>query len=372
MENQFLYIESTMIPLVKMVDDDTLRQETINPITGKPYPGYILEGVFACLDSTVNKNNRVYDKENYLYFVSLLRQTIHSKKGLYGELEHPDSYAINFNNVSHKILDIWFDEKTNCVMGRVLLLDTEKGRICKNIIDSGGQLAISGRAAGVEKQSNDGSKKCQLTLLVTYDIVYHPGFGERANLNFVKLNESIEFFKNNSENQNIHSFIIYNDKIKQLNESYNLYENECFSKNEKPSYISWMEKNIKMFEGDMTYSQQEKLQNSQSSNQKQVEDALNDAARQLDEEENVENLKSNYFDKINQNLQERKKLYKMRGTALYDGSAGFLKRDDDWNKNSEDSSGKHGYFPSEQVFTPNNGDVSATFNNAPAGNNDIA
>lgn len=379
--NQYLYMDTTMNPLIMMVNDDMIRKETIDPITGKPYEGMVLEGIFACLQS-LNRNSRVYNVESYLYNLNLLRQTIHSQKGLYGELEHPEGYAINFNNVSHKILDVWYDENTKCVMGRLMLLNTEKGKICQEIVKSGGQLAVSARAAGIEKKQNDGTKICDITLLVTYDIVYHPGFAD-ANLTFVKLNESFQMMTNNArENDDVkigHNVTIPSNLVCKLNESYDVYLAECKEKGKREEpYVSWLERNIDKLNEDsqdgLTVGEQQRLQDSDPKDDQKLQDELKDAAqKELDESE--EKLKNRFFQQISDAINKRKKRkYDINGSALYDGSAGFLKRDQDWNENinNQGSSGKHGYVPSEQVFTPNGGDVSATFNGAPAGNNDVA
>lgn len=387
-QNQYMYMDTTMNPLV-MMDEKNLRQETIDPITGKPYDGMVLEGIFACLES-LNRNSRVYNVESYLVQLNVLRQAIHSPKGLYGELEHPEGYAINFNNVSHKILDVWYDDKTKCVMGRLMLLNTEKGKICQEIVRSGGQLAVSARAAGIERKQNDGTKVCDVTMIVTYDIVYHPGFAD-ANLTFVKLNESFQMMLNDAKSNDSvkigYSVAVPVDKLHKLNESYDIYLGECREKGKREEpFVSWLERNVDNIDklnedtqDGLTVGEQQRLQDSDPKDDVKVENELKTAAEQLDEgedfDENDEELKKQFFQGIQEVINKKKlKKHDMHGSALYDGSAGFLKRDDDWNENvnNQGSSGKHGYVPSGQVFTPNGGDVSSTFNGAPAGNNDIA
>ena len=54
--------------------------------TGKKY---ILEGVFAELDK-LNRNQRIYPKNEYLKHLAYLRDDIKKGEPLLGELDHPD------------------------------------------------------------------------------------------------------------------------------------------------------------------------------------------------------------------------------------------------------------------------------------------
>lgn len=373
-ENNFLYVESTMNPLQK-VDEQLITKETIDPLTGKPYKGMVLEGIFACLEE-VNNNNRVYDIENYIQYLNMLRTQIHSAKGVYGELEHPEGYAVNWNRVSHKILDIWYDERSKCVIGQVLILNTEKGLIAQEIIRSGGQLAISARAAGKEIKMNDGKMKAVISLLVTYDLVYHPGFGS-ATLNFVKLNESLNLFSPLQNNIGF-AYKIYDTDFQTLNESYEHFLGLTGTENNKP-YLQWFEDNIHTLNESETQekSQQEKedeqrLQDSQTNDEDEIQKDLEDATEQdLDEDEKLFNdeeimqaQKAAFIHQLNienrfkNNRQQINK--KKQGASFYDGSAGFIQR-------------KPNSAPTPQSPTSNDADVSATHNyGSPAGINDVS
>ena len=148
-----------------------------------------LTGVFG-VAGVKNNNNRIYDKQNYGMMVESLQKTIASE-GCLGELEHPNSMNINLNNVSHKIESIEMNED-GTVTGTIVLLDTDKGRNAKAIIEAGVPLFISSRAAG----SIDESGHVTLTALKTYDLVGTPGFSQAKlnlseNQTFESLNESM-------------------------------------------------------------------------------------------------------------------------------------------------------------------------------------
>lgn len=226
---KIIYIESPLAPLQE-VPFDEVKTKLVNPITGEKYKGVILEGIFADLNDKANNNNRIYDIPEYLEHLEKLKQQIHSEKGVFGECEHPSRYSVDFNQVSHKLLDVWYDPQAKLVYGRLMLLNNEKGRNLRQIIESGGCLAISARAAGQSEEMPDGTIKATVQLLVTYDIVYHPGFGN-AILKFKELNESYAYGSYNAALMEAYqgapyegfSLILYPDSLQNISESYEEY-----------------------------------------------------------------------------------------------------------------------------------------------------
>lgn len=326
-QQNVLYIESTMNPLVKC-DDKLIKESIINPITNKPYKGIILEGIFACIGN-LNNNQRVYEEENYLEFLKILKTQIHSTKGLYGEYEHPvGRYQIDSNNISHKILDVWYVPETKCVMGRVLILNRGKGLLAREIIESGGQLAISARAAGEEIDLPDGSKKAKITLLVTFDLVYHPGFAN-ALLDVVTLNESLNMnFKETGKaivNEPLR--LILNES--QLENDEKNYRDFINSVDDCP-YIQWLIKKNLNEQQDLTKEQQQKLQNSQTGDDKKIEKNLEKSV-DSDLEESEQEIKDYFFDNISRNQMNLKKQIisnkKHQGNSYFDNSAGFVNKE---------------------------------------------
>lgn len=328
---KFLHVESSQIPLVK-IDYGTIKKDIINPVNGKPYKGIVLEGIFADLSNeSVNNNNRYYDVPQYLQLLGRLREAIHTDKGVYGELEHPKSYAVDYNNVSHKILDVWYDESDMKVRGYVLILDTPKGRICKDIIESGGCLAISARAAGDEIDNPDGTKTGRVKLLTTYDLVYHPGFSN-AVLQFKELNESQRFMQETANSKKGFSYIIYEDQLRNINESYNEYMklNESINGPDK-CFLEWFQENLNESKSEDKKIQKarektdiKKLQTNSPSSEEELEDNLSIATDQDLKEACSLKQKNKFFkqvkmfqDNIKQELQDQPKV-------VYDNSAGFM------------------------------------------------
>lgn len=145
---------------------------------------YILEGVFAELDK-LNRNSRIYTKEEYLKHLQYLRDDIRKGEPLLGELDHPeDRFEVKLKEASHRVIDIWYDQAKNVVMGKIELLNTPNGKLAQSIVDQGIPLHISSRAAGTVNSDNTVS----IQQIYTYDLVCKPGF---AGAVLHRVNESV-------------------------------------------------------------------------------------------------------------------------------------------------------------------------------------
>ena len=136
---------------------------------------YVLEGVFGQIDQK-NRNNRIYTESEYVPQIEALQAKIKSSK-LLGELDHPTQFDTSLKNVSHVVEELFYDEGTKEVRGKIRLLDTDAGRQAKALVDAGVPLQISSRAAGAVESNG----KVKIKQLFTYDLVADPGF-ENAEL----------------------------------------------------------------------------------------------------------------------------------------------------------------------------------------------
>lgn len=135
---------------------------------------YLLEGIFAELD-VKNRNQRIYTKEEYLKHLDYLREDIRTGQSLLGELDHPeDRFEVRLKEASHRILDIWYDRQSNCVMGKIELLNTPNGLLAQSLLEQGIPLHISSRAAGTVNSDNT----VNIQQIYTYDLVCKPGFAK--------------------------------------------------------------------------------------------------------------------------------------------------------------------------------------------------
>ena len=176
---------------------DLTVQESKNPSEGVR-----LSGIFGVC-GVKNQNNRIYDKANYAAMVKSLQKVI-ATDGCPGELEHPNSFNINLENVSHKIESIEMNED-GTITGTILLLNTPKGKIAQAIVEGGLPLYISSRGAGTI--TNEG--RVNLTAIKTYDLVGTPGFSQ-AKLT-LKENQTIESLNESLDDGNIMWAIVEGD-----------------------------------------------------------------------------------------------------------------------------------------------------------------
>jgi hypothetical protein len=168
MSKKLLILERSGETLVQKGDDDYIT----------------LEGTFTQFDIK-NKNGRIYEEKEFLPHLKELQEKV--KKGkLLGELDHPTKFDISLQNVSHVIEELEYDPAKKQVVGRIKLLNTDKGKQAKALVEAGVPLHISSRAAG--NVGNDGKVKIQK--LFTYDLVADPGF---AAAELRRVNESFGF-----------------------------------------------------------------------------------------------------------------------------------------------------------------------------------
>ena len=118
-----------------------------------------------------NGNGRKYpmkvlrrEMNNYMNVVRDNRAT--------GELDHPDDSVINLKNVSHMVVDCWWEG--NDVMGKIKVLDTPSGRILKDLINAGVKLGISSRGLGSVKEQLGETIVEDDFQLICFDIVSEP------------------------------------------------------------------------------------------------------------------------------------------------------------------------------------------------------
>ena len=99
-------------------------------------------------------------------------QTIIKDNRALGELDHPDDSVINLRNVSHVVVDMWWEG--NDVMGKLKILDTPSGRILKDLVNSGVKIGISSRGLGSVSESMGRTIVEDDFQLICFDIVSEP------------------------------------------------------------------------------------------------------------------------------------------------------------------------------------------------------
>jgi len=126
-----------------------------------------MKGIFIEGDVR-NQNNRIYPKEEIHLAVKAINEKIKGGYSVLGEADHPDDLNINLDRVSHIITEMDTDGANG--IGKLKLLPTPMGNICKTLIESGCNLGVSSRGSG---NVNDKGIVKDFEI-ITVDIVANP------------------------------------------------------------------------------------------------------------------------------------------------------------------------------------------------------
>jgi hypothetical protein len=90
----------------------------------------IVSGLVQACDKP-NANKRIYPYDTLKGQVDLYIKGPVTENRALGELDHPESSVINLKNVSHNILNLWWDGKN--LFGDIEILPTPSGNILKQL-----------------------------------------------------------------------------------------------------------------------------------------------------------------------------------------------------------------------------------------------
>jgi len=132
----------------------------------------IVEGVLQ-RSGAKNQNGRIYPKDILAREVAQYKKVQIAEKRALGELDHPESSVVNLNNVSHNIIDCWWNGDD--VVGKVEILSTPSGNILKELLKAGILLGISSRGLGSVKEIGEGTVQVEEDFeLICWDFVSNP------------------------------------------------------------------------------------------------------------------------------------------------------------------------------------------------------
>jgi len=138
---------------------------------GKGGKDLYMKGIFI-QGGVRNQNQRVYPVDEISTAVKSLKEKIAGGFTVLGEADHPDDLNINLDRVSHMIVDMEMNGSDG--IGKLKMLPTPMGNICKTLIESGCRLGVSSRGSGnvCANGEVDGFE------IVTVDIVANPSAPE--------------------------------------------------------------------------------------------------------------------------------------------------------------------------------------------------
>ena len=126
-----------------------------------------MEGIFVQGDKR-NQNQRIYPVNEIAKAVKSIEERIKSGVSVLGEADHPDDLNINLDRVSHVITNMWMNGSDG--YGKLKILPTPMGNICKTLIESGCKIGVSSRGSG----NVDDRGYVSDFEIITVDIVANP------------------------------------------------------------------------------------------------------------------------------------------------------------------------------------------------------
>ena len=141
-----------------------ITTESVDEANGK---SLYMKGIFIEGDVR-NQNNRIYTKEEIFKAVKAINEKIKGGYSVLGEADHPDDLNINLDRVSHMITEMDTDGANG--IGKLKILPTPMGNICKTLLESGVKLGVSSRGSG---NVNDSGIVKDFEI-ITVDIVANP------------------------------------------------------------------------------------------------------------------------------------------------------------------------------------------------------
>ena len=146
---------------------DIESAEILNEATGQKEKTYKLKGIFSTIGEK-NRNGRVYPRELWEREVKAYQTEIESGSiNTLMEFEHPPRTEVDMMQAVAKINKLYI--KGNFVMGESVILNNEKSKQLKCLIDNGVKISVSSRGVGTVENGVVTDFK-----LITYDIVPNP------------------------------------------------------------------------------------------------------------------------------------------------------------------------------------------------------
>ncbi len=156
------------------------------------YQPIIMKGIMQKANA-LNRNGRVYPKAILEREVNKYLEAVRDNSAT-GELDHPDSAIVSLSNISHKVIDLWWEGDT--LYGKVQIAETDAGNTLKGLMKSEIKLGISSRGVGSVK-SQGGQDIVQDDFeLIAFDFVSSPStpgawlFRESRGMRPIKLQEN--------------------------------------------------------------------------------------------------------------------------------------------------------------------------------------
>ena len=130
----------------------------------------ILTGILQKAN-VINQNGRIYPRNVLEREINNYKKFINERRSC-GELDHPEQSVVEFKNVSHRVVDVWWEG--NVVMGSIEILPTSKGKEVAALVQAKVKIGVSSRGVGSTKKDGDYLVVQDDFQLICWDIVTEP------------------------------------------------------------------------------------------------------------------------------------------------------------------------------------------------------
>ena len=147
--------------------------ESINTNNGKLIVSGIMQRGSTSSERNFNQNGRSYPLPILKRESEKYKNVFVKERRALGELDHPESSVVNLGNVSHNVVDLWWDGSD--LMGKIEILPTPSGNIAKELLKAGIRLGISSRGMGSVRELGEGKVEVENDFeIVCWDLVSNP------------------------------------------------------------------------------------------------------------------------------------------------------------------------------------------------------
>jgi hypothetical protein len=138
----------------------------------EPSKMYIQGPYMVC--NEVNRNKRVYLKEEMEKEVDRYKKEMVEAKRAMGELNHPQGVEVDLKNACHLVTELYQDD--NIFHGKSRVLSTPAGLIVQSLIRDGVTIGMSSRSLGKLEARTDGVNEVHDLRLIAIDCVADPSY----------------------------------------------------------------------------------------------------------------------------------------------------------------------------------------------------
>lgn len=130
-----------------------------------------IKGIFVQANIP-NKNKRIYSESVMDKACSKFNEEYVSKNRGVGELNHPDTIAIDLERIAQKIITL--DKHGTDYVGKALILNTSKGKELKALAEANVIFGVSSRGYGTTTRKDGYDHVNDDFTIVAIDTVFHP------------------------------------------------------------------------------------------------------------------------------------------------------------------------------------------------------